>query len=247
MEHSVKNEEFDIDLREIISLLVRRLWLIILAGIVIATATFLISSYFVTPMYQSTTSIYVMNRRDSSSAITYNDLQTGSQLTKDYMTLVTSRPVTEQVIEKLGLDLSHSELVNLISVVNPSNTRILEITVKYPDPFMAKQIVDEVRLASAVHISNVMNIDQVNVVEEGNLPVYPSEPNVLMNTALGGMLGIMLALLIIILIYLQDDTIKTPEDIEKYLNISVLGTIPLQKNTMADMASRRKIRKKHRL
>jgi capsular polysaccharide biosynthesis protein len=158
--------------------------------------------------------------------------------------------VTEKVIQELGLDMKHNDLVNLITVYNPSNTRVLNITIEYSDPYLAKEIADAVREASSIHISNVMDIKEVNVVEEANLPETPVSPNVKRNTVLGGILGILIAGAIILVITMLDDTIKTPEDIERYLGVSVLSSIPIQKhlNNMKDKETKpKKISKKNKV
>lgn len=230
MEQIKTNDEVEINLKELWSLLIRKLWIMALAGIGVGVGIFLINYFAIQSKYESTTKIYVLNKQDSSSAITYSDLQTGTQLTKDYMTLVTSRPVTEQVISLLKLDIKHEDLVRMISVENPADTRILNITVKYNDPYMTKQIADAVREASALHITKVMDIERVNMVEEANIPESPSSPNIIRNTVIGVILGFFIAAFIISLFYIVDDTIKTPDDIEKYLELSILSTIPYQKD-----------------
>ena len=113
-----------------------------------------------TPIYESSTQIYVMDKEDDTS-ISYSDIQLGSQLTNDFMTLIKSRPVTETVIENLGLNLNSRELAERISVSNPNNTRILTITVKSSNPMNAKTIVDEVRDAAAKQIERVMGIEKL--------------------------------------------------------------------------------------
>lgn len=227
MEQREISREIEIDLKELLSVLLRRFWIIVMTGIGVMLAVFLLCNYAIEPKYEATTKIYVLNKQDSKSVVTYNDLQTGAQLTKDYMTLITSRPVTEQVIAELGLEMTHEELAKLISVNNPTDTRILEITVKYKDPFLAKNIADAARNVSEEHITQVMDIEQVNVVEEANIPETPSDPNIMMDAILGGVLGIIIAIVIILFQYFMNDTIKTPEDIEKYLGISILSSIPL--------------------
>lgn len=242
MESKNTNEEIEIDLKELFAVLLGKFWIICMAGIGLALAVFLISKFALEPKYESTTKIYVLNKQDSTSTITYSDLQSGSQLTKDYMTLVTSRPVTEQVIAELDLDMRHEDMVKIISVDNPSDTRILNITVEYNDPFLAKQIADAIREAAAVHITTVMDIEQVNVVEEANIPESPSSPNVMRNAVIGGVVGIFLASFAILLIYMIDDTIKTPDDIERYLDISVLSSIPIQES-MKNAGNKKKTKK----
>lgn len=241
METTNEPQETEIDLWQLLSLLLHKLWIIILSGILIGAAAFLVSSFLLSPKYESTTKIYVMNKQDEST-ITYTDLQMSSQLTNDYKTLVTSRPVVETVIDKLGLDMDYNTLVNMISVNNPANTRILDITVSYTDPNMAKIIADAIREESAVHISNVMNIQEVKIVEEANLPRVPSSPNISMNTLIGIFLGVLLSSILIILIHSLDDTIKTPDDIERYLGISILGTIPMEKGMNITEKKARKYR-----
>lgn len=229
METLETNDEVVLDVQEMISVLLKKLWLILLAGVIFAGAAYAISKYLLTPMYQSTTKIYVMNKQDSSTAFTYSDLQTGSQLTQDYMTLVKSRPVVERVIGELGLNENYNSMVDKISVSNPTNTRILNITVEYSDPYMAMIIADSLRDAASSHISTVMNIEKLNVAEEAYLPESPSSPNRIKNAILGGILGCLFMASIIIIVYITDDRIKTSEDIERYLGISVLAVIPIQK------------------
>jgi capsular polysaccharide biosynthesis protein len=229
MEQSDKNDEIEINLNELFALLLSRIWILLMAGFTFAAVAFLLSEYVILPKYQSTTKIYIINKENANASITYMDLQSGTQLTKDYMTLVTSRPVTEQVISQLGLDMNSDELANLVTVENPENTRILSITVEYYDPYMAKQIADLLREVSASHITNVMNIERVNVVEAGNIPDKPASPNINRNTVIGGAIGVVLAAFIIILVHILNDTIKNPDDVEKYLRLSVLSSIPVQK------------------
>ncbi len=221
------NEVVEIDVREVLMVLLHKWWIIILVGIIGATATGIISKYIIQSVYTSTAKVYVINRQDETR-MTLSDIQMGTQLTKDYMILVKSRPVTEQVISNLNLEMTQEQLAQIIEVNTPEDTRILEIMVKYPDALMAKQIVDALAEVSSEQMVNVMEMEKVNIVEEGNLPIEPSSPNIMRNTLLGGMVGFAVTSLICVIIYMMDDTIKTTEDIEKYLGITTLGIIPLE-------------------
>jgi capsular polysaccharide biosynthesis protein len=240
MEQNNQNDEIEINLKELFVLLLGGFWLLLMAGLSFASVAFLLSEYVIPPIYQSTTKIYIMNKENAKSAITFMDLQSGTQLTKDYMTMVTSRSVTEQVIAQLGLDMNSDELADLVTVDNPENTRILSITVNYDDPYMAKRIADSLREISAAHIINVMNIERVNVVEEGNIPEQPTSPNITRNVVIGGAVGVFLTALIIILVHILNDTIKNPDDVEKYLGLSVLSSIPMQKDRKESGSRKRK-------
>ena len=222
-----ENEEITIDLTELFMALWSKIHLIILAAILMAFVAFAGTKLFITPMYTSTTSMYVLTRTGESSSVTYNDLQTGTQLTQDYMELVKSRPVLEQVIAVLNLDMTTTELSESITTENAANTRILTVNVENEDPKVAKEIADALRESVSIKITEIMEADAVNTIEEANLPTAPSSPNVMRNIAIGALLGILIAAGIIILIFILDDTIKTPDDVEHYLGLNVLTSIPI--------------------
>lgn len=227
-----KNDEIAIDLKELFCVLLRKKWWIILSALVFSVTVFIISKYVVDPEYDSTTKIYVMNKQDNGALLTYADIEIGTKLMKDYMTLVTSRPVTEDVIDNLGLPLSHQDLLQMIQVNNPQDTRILEIRVRYNNPVMAKKIADAVREASAKHIAKVMDIEEVNIVEYANIPAGPSNHNIQKNIMIGAITGALLAAACFILLFLLNDSLKTAEDVERYLDISVLSSIPIQESEL---------------
>lgn len=243
--NQIQSDEIEIDLVELIGVLMSRLWMIIIFGALAGVITFLLCVYVITPKYESTTKMYIINRQ-SNETLTYSDLQTGTQLTKDYQELVTSRPVLDEVRSELSLDIDNKELKKKISVDVPTDTRIVTITVEDSSPEMARAIADSIRNSASEHISAVMNTEAVNVVEEADLPEEPSSPKVFKDTAIGGAVGAFFAIVIIILIYIMDDTIKNPDDIEHYLKVSVLGSIPYvdERAGETDKKSKRRSRRK---
>lgn len=219
-------DEIEIDLGEIFGLLLHRLWLILLCGIVCGIIGFIVSSFIITPKYDSTTKIYILNRQNNDN-LTLSDTQLASQLTKDYTELVKSRYVLETVIKQCGLNESYGKLLDRVTVANTTDTRIISITVRDESPQAAQTIANAIRTVSASHIKSVMDIEAVNVVDEANLPLSPAAPSITKYTALAAAIGIVLSAIIIVICYLLDDTIKSSEDIEKYLGLSTLALIPL--------------------
>ena len=124
------------------------------------------------------------------------------------------------------------------------DTRIISITVTDTDPVRAMEIANAVREAASEHILNVMDIQAVNVVETANLPTYASGPNTARNILLGGMLGAALVMGILVVRFLLDDTVKTTEDVERYLGLSVLAVIPLNEGEADGKRRRRKGKRK---
>lgn len=222
----------EIDLLEIAGLLIHKIWMIILAGILGATIGFSVSKFAITPKYQSTTKVYMINKQ-KGDALTYSDTQLATMLSKDYRELVSSRFVLEGVIEQLGLDMSYASLKNQVSVTNASDTRIVSISVQDSDPAKAQMIADAVREIAAERIKEVMDIEAVNVVDVANLPISPVSPSVMKWTAMAGLFGAVVCAGVIILIFLMDDTIKSSEDIEKYLGLSTLALVPMNEGQNA--------------
>ena len=222
----INNGEIEIDLGEIFRLLIGHIGIIALSGIACGLIAIIGTLLFITPQYESTTKIYVLNRQDSST-LTSQDMSTSTQLTKDYAELIQSRTVTEGVIAHLKLDMTHETLLKKLSIETSTDTRIVTIKVKDTDPYRAAEIANSVRDVAAEHIQSVMDIEAVNVVETANIPDRKASPSLSRNGIIGGLLGLLLSAVIVIAIYLTNDSIRKAEDVERYLKLSVLGTIPM--------------------
>lgn len=223
-------QEEEIDLLELLGALIDNIVVILLSALACFLVVYLVNTLLIKPTYESTTKIYVLNRQDdSSSSITYTELQTSTQLTKDYMELVTTRPVIETVISDLELeDTTYEDLVEDISVSTATDGRIISITVSADSPLMAKNIADEIRNTVSTQIVDIMDVEAVNIVEEANLPDKKAKPATFKNSVLGGLLGFVLASGVVCFQTITNDYIKTGEDVEKYLGLSTLGSIPLE-------------------
>ena len=238
-----RDDVIEIDLVELLGVILHNLWIIIVSGVIVAAAALLVSYFIITPKYESVTKIYVISKTNADT-MTYSDLQAGSTLTKDYKELVKSRPVLEEVLAETGIDIELKDLEEQITVEVPTDTRIVSITVEDKDPYEARIIADSVRIAASKHIQEVMDTEAVNVVEEASLPIEKSSPSILKNTAIGYAVGLFLAIAIVIINYIMDDTIKTPDDVEKFLGVSVLGSIPYSENDLSDKAEMERYEKK---
>lgn len=241
MEQNV-HEEIEIDLREIFQLLLSRLWIILLAAVIFAGTTGVVCKFLVTPLYRSTTQLCIIGSKTTLSSLA--DLQIGSQLTQDYIVVTQSRPVLEQVIKNLELDTTYEELLAVTSVSNPTDTRILEISVTDPDPYMAKQIVDQFAEVSKARIAEVMDIPEPRIVSEGYANDRKVSPTTGRNTVLAAFIGAFIACAIIVVRHILDDTIKSSEDIERYLGLNTLGILPLEETALKEEDRERREKKR---
>lgn len=244
MEQQRQNDEIEIDLQELFFVLLERIWAIVLTTVIGAVAAAVLTVTMLTPMYSSSTMIYIKQNTDLSS-LSMTDLQVGAALTNDYMVLVTSRPVVNKVISNLELDMEYEEFVGHVSVNNPSNTRILTITVQNEDAYMAKTIVDDLTKVMISRTAEIMSTTEPRIVEEGTVNEIPVSPSMQKNVVIGALLGMLLMAAGVIVRYLMNDSIKTAEDVEKYLGLNTLGTIPMQEG-MSKKEEKKRAQKNHR-
>ena len=222
-----RDDIIEINLGELFSVLLGRAFLIISAGVFFGLAGLFISKFIMHPVYDSTTKIYILNKEENQT-VTYSDVQISTQLTQDYAELIKSRYVIEEVIQRLNLvDVDYEALSKVLKVDTPSDTRIVAITARDEDPLMAMQIANCIREVASEHITNVMDIDAINVAETANVPTQKSGPSVTRWTIIAGFLGAVIIAFFAILEYLLDDTIKSNDDVERYLGLSTLALVPL--------------------
>ena len=220
-----KNKTFEeeIDLVWLAYALFKRIWMILAVAVLTACLTVGYTYLRIEPTYSSTSTMLVLTKETTLTSLT--DLQIGSQLTKDYSVLITSRPVLQEVVENLKLKMSYKSLKGKISVENPEDTRLLFITVTMNDPKMAKAVVDELSNVSSEFIGDKMEVTPPKIVEEGEIG-SKNGPSITRNAMMGFLVGAFLVCVIIIVLELLNDTIQKEEDIERYLGVPTLATIP---------------------
>ena len=221
----INDDEVEIDLREIFYALKKKILLILMVALIGGCGAGAYTQFMMTPIYSSTSSMLVLSKETTLTSLT--DLQLGASLTSDYTVLIKSTPVLEQVIENLKLDMTADQLRNSITINNPTDTRI---TVNNADSALAKEIVDEVANVSSSYIGDKMEVVPPKIIEVGKIATVRTSPSVKKNTELGFLLGLVACAAIVVILAVMDDTIKTEEDIEKYLGISVLAKVPDRKD-----------------
>lgn len=217
-------DEDEIDLLALFKELTRHIIAIMLCIIVFGGGAFAFSKFLMIPQYSSQSMMYIISKETTLASLA--DLQIGSQLTNDYQIIVKSRPVLQTVIDQLNLDLTYEEFYSRIELDNPSNTRILTISTMDPDPVLAKDIVDSVARVATDYIAETMEMAPPKMIEEGTVATVKSSPSVFKNTLIGALAGAVLMCGIITVRFLLNDSVTTAEDVENYLGIPVLASIP---------------------
>ncbi|MBQ8971620.1 MAG: polysaccharide export protein [Clostridia bacterium] len=230
----------EIDLLELFYRLLEKFKLILAAGLVGAIIMGVYSYFVATPIYEATSEMYVLSSKDS--AINLSDLQIGAALTSDYEEVLYTWEVEALVRQNLNLSYTNKELESMVHVSNPSNTRILKITVSSPDPQEAKDIANEYVEVAREYISNVMMTDAPTVLSEALLPKSPVSPRKIRNIALGLIVGMFIAVAIITVLFIMDDKVKTSEDIRKYIGLPTLAVVAKDDEVAQAQSSSRKKR-----
>lgn len=230
-----QNKQYEIDLLDLLGYLKKKIWLLVAATVLFAVLGAAYTAVFVDDTYTAATRLYVLNRA-SDSYISSSDYNVSSFMVNDCEVLLTGRNVTDEVINRLCLELTSAQLKNMISVSTVGNTRVLQIEVVDTDPQRAADIANCVQQVARNQLKEILNVEAVNLVYEAQVPQEKSGPSMLTNTALAAMLGLILCGGVQVLLYTLDDTVRTEADVERYLGLSVLGIIP----ESVDMGERKK-------
>ena len=157
-----------------------------------------------------------------------SSLQLGSQLANDYTHVFNNWHVHENVVDKLGLDYTYKDMEKMVRVNNPSNTRLLEITVSSPDPSEAQLIANTYASVAPEFIAKVMKTVEPSIFQEARLPSAPVSPSKSRNLILGFLIGAVLAVGVITVMFVMDDKVRTSDDVTKLLGLPTLGVVTMQ-------------------
>lgn len=216
----------EIELRELFYIIMKRFWIIALITILSVVTSGIVSFFVLTPEYQTYTTLMVGKPKDYNEEIKYQDILLNQKLVNTYGEIAKSKAVTREVIENLGLDISSSALGKKMSVSLVRDTEIIKIQVNDTNPEMAAKIANEIATVFMKHVSSIMKIENVQVIDKAEVPVNPYKPNKMLNIAIAGVLGVMISVFIIFFLEYLDNTLKTPNDVERYLDLPVIGMIP---------------------
>ncbi|WP_337814523.1 Wzz/FepE/Etk N-terminal domain-containing protein [Intestinibacter sp.] len=220
-------EEEVIDLREYLSI-IKKKWFIMAILCVVCVAASTVYSFFIAkPVYQAETTLIVKTEKtEGTNTVTSDQIKTTQQLAVTYGEIIKSRKVLDDVIKNLDLDESYGQLSGKISVSTVSDTQIIKVSVQDTNKSNAAKIANEIPKVFAKEAIRIADANGVEVIDKAQTPVNPVSPNKKMNILIAGVLGVMIGLFIIFIIEFLNTKIKTPQDIEKELGLPLLGVIP---------------------
>lgn len=222
-----QNDDFEINFGDLFHNLIQKIGIIILCLILGGGVSLAYTKMMIIPVYSTSSMVYILTKTTDTTSLA--DIQMGQQLTVDFEVLAKSRPAVEKAIDNLHLEYSYEQVIGMISTQILPSTRILKLTVTSTNPKLAKDIANALADAVSEQVASVMNIDKPTILEKAVEPTYPSGPNVSGNVMMGAMIGALLAVVFITIRFLLNDTVQTEEDVQKYLGLSTLASIPMEK------------------
>lgn len=225
-----EEKEMEIDLLSLFFYLIQK-WKILLLGAIIGGILAEGMTLLKTPMYQSTSTLYMLSKTTSITSMA--DLQLGSELSSDFTIIASSKPVVDAAVESLKEDknitLTRGQIQNMLSVANKEDTRMLSITVTSDDPELSYEVADAVTTAAVAQMATITQTDPPTIVEHPEVASDAMDNGMRKNLAVGILAGLVLVAAIYVILYMMNDRIQTEEDIQTYLDATVLGVIPVDK------------------
>ncbi|WP_304942514.1 YveK family protein [Vallitalea guaymasensis] len=222
----MENEYQEIDLRELIRVVFRKWWIIAIFLVIGTVSTYLVTTYYMKPVYEAKTSLFIGKEKGDIGSISLGDLQLNSKLITDYREIAKSRLVADEVINNLNLKMDLKAFRSNLSISTVKDSRLFTINVQHTNPRLATDIANEIANTLVVKVSEIIEVKNVQVIDKALVPTSPVKPNKKLNIAIAGILGCMIGLFIIFLIEYFDNTFKAEEDVEKHLGLTVIGVIP---------------------
>ncbi|MBR5157211.1 MAG: hypothetical protein IKW59_05525 [Clostridia bacterium] len=217
----------NLTLIDIVRMMLKRWWIILIAFILGASVFFSYSKYLTIPTYTSSGSLYVNNIRDKMSEnVNMADMATSQMLVFTYVELLQSKTFMSVVAEKSGLGYEGDQISRMVSMVPKNETEIMEIKAVAHDPSEAQIIVNTILMNASSEIDRIIKSGSVEIIDFGNLPEKPSSPQIPLNTVVGAIFGAAVAMGIILLLELLDNRIKNEDDLTKEYKYPILGNIP---------------------
>ncbi|WP_243293031.1 YveK family protein [Bacillus sp. FJAT-47783] len=219
--------EETISLKELFQTLRKRLALIVMITALATMTSGIVSYFFITPIYQSSTQILVNQAKDEQGNFQYNEIQTNLQLINTYNVIIKSPAILDKVIDELKLEESVGQLNEKITVNSEKDSQVVNISVQDANPDRAAEIANTIASVFQKEIQTLMHVDNVNILSKAEVKenLSPIKPKPALNMAIAFVVGLMASVGIAFLLEYLDNTIKTEQDIERLLELPVLGAI----------------------
>lgn len=232
MDNDRKNtkEYYTIDILHVIRTVWYRIWIVVLVGIISAGIGFSIAAFAMTPKYSSSVMLYVNNSSFSlgstSFSISSSEISAAQSLTKTYTVLLKNRTTLEMVLDDTGADYTWKELYGMIEASSVNETEVLKVTVTTEDPYESEKIANSIAKVLPRRISEIVEGSSMEVVDSGIANLEKVSPSITKYTAVGFVIGVLIAVLALAVYALMDNTIHDEDYILRNCDYPILAKVP---------------------
>ena len=224
------NEEYVIDVFQLLKALWRRAYLIILAGVLAGAIALAYTTLLVAPKYSASVLLYVNNRSISlgstSVSISASEISAAQSLVDTYIVILNNRTTMAEVAERSGLDYTYGQIMGMVNASAVAGTEVFRVSVTCEDPYDAATIANCIADVLPERIADIIEGSSMRIVDSAVVNNGKVSPNVTRNATLGFVLGCMIACAIIALLVLLDDTIRNDEYILQNYDLPILARVP---------------------
>jgi capsular polysaccharide biosynthesis protein len=239
MVNETNETSLTVDFKSLLKELTHRWVAVVAIFLICLLAAFIYGQFVSTPKYTSSASIYAVKQGEVTT-ITTSEINISTHITKDCCELIMSRSVLEDVISNLKLNTTYEGLKSKISVTNSEETRFINVKVTADDPETARRIADDICAVAKEKIIEIIGVDWVKIANKASMPTSPSSPSVATFLIYGFLGAILLSAGFIVLSAYSNDKIACSEDVEQYVGICVLATIPYNRNKAKSYYSKKR-------
>lgn len=225
-----KVHELFIDWRHLLTTLLKKLWLIVICGVVLGVGAFVYTSFFVAPKYSSSVMLYVNNKSFSLNEIDVSisaaDLSASQSLIDTYIVIMNNRTTMEEVAERADVDYHYSKLMSMISTSKVEGTEVFKVTVTSEDPYEAAHIANCISEVLPGRIEDIIDGSSMRIVDSAVVNTGKVSPNIFSDTFRAFVVGCLVMAIIIAVLAILDDTIRSEDYLTQNYDLPILAIIP---------------------
>ncbi|MGU8577488.1 YveK family protein [Clostridium perfringens] len=223
-------EENTISLQEIAYALKKRWKLIALITIAATLVSAILSFFVIKPQYEAKTKLFIGKQEtQDNNAYNNSDVMMYQQLMKTYAELVKTSDLVTKAVKSVGLNYNQEEIKGILKNLNatPSaETQILDLSYKGGNPKDVLKVTEAITNEFISESKELIPNGNVQVIQKAQLPEHPVRPNKKLNILIAFVLGLMVGGGVVLLLEYLDNTFKSREELEKTLELPIIGTIP---------------------
>lgn len=224
----INTVEFEVNLEDLFKALKKNILLIFSVSVLCAVVGFVSATLLINKKYSSEATIYITPKVTEQGTIDYNSIQTNSRMVNNYMEILKGETILAKVASQVGME-SYEEVLDTITITNPTNTELISVSSETTDPKLSQQIVSLIISTFTEDMIDILNLNNVTIINDAKVNETPVSPSLPRYTILGLVIGLIVSCSYVCISYLFDKRLRTREETENFLGIPVLATVPLKK------------------